>query len=69
MIAVEFIFTTCPHCQHASVLMTKLQQEYGSRGFQALDVAINENSDLLVENFVRDFHVGFRWVGPPVISS
>jgi thiol-disulfide isomerase/thioredoxin len=59
VVALEFIFTTCPHCQHASVLMTKLQQEYASRGFQALDVAINDNADLLVENFVRDFQVGF----------
>lgn len=59
VVALEFIFTTCPHCQKASVLMTKLQQEYGSRGFQALDVAINENADLAVENFVRDFQVGF----------
>lgn len=59
VVALEFIFTTCPHCQHASILMTKLQHDYGSRGFQALDVAINENADLLVENFVRDFQVGF----------
>lgn len=59
VVALEFIFTTCPHCQHASILMSKLQQDYGNRGFQALDVAINENADLLVGNFVRDFHVGF----------
>ena len=59
VVALEFIFTTCPHCQHASLLMTKLQQEYGSRGFQALDVAINENADLLVDGFSRDFQVGF----------
>ena len=32
---------TCPHCQAASKLMTKLQEEYGPRGFQAIDVAIN----------------------------
>jgi thiol-disulfide isomerase/thioredoxin len=41
VIALEFILTTCPHCQAASHLMSQLQQEYGSRGFQALDVAIN----------------------------
>lgn len=59
VVALEFIFTTCPHCQHASILMTQLQKDYGSRGFQALDVAINPNADLLVDNFVRDFQVGF----------
>jgi thiol-disulfide isomerase/thioredoxin len=59
VVALELIFTTCPHCQHASELMTKLQREYGPRGFQALDVAFDENADLKVENFVRDHQVGF----------
>ncbi|MBV8832173.1 MAG: TlpA family protein disulfide reductase, partial [Acidobacteriaceae bacterium] len=59
VVALEFIFTTCPHCQAASRVMTKFQQEFGSRGFQALDVAINDNADLLVDNFVRDYQVGF----------
>jgi thiol-disulfide isomerase/thioredoxin len=59
VIALEFIWTTCPHCQAWSKIMTKFQQEFGSRGFQAIDVAINDNADLLVENFVKDYHVGF----------
>ena len=59
VVALEFIFTTCPHCQAASKMMTKLQQEYGPRGFQALDVAVNDNADLLVENFAKDYQVGF----------
>ncbi|MBV9304315.1 MAG: TlpA family protein disulfide reductase [Acidobacteriaceae bacterium] len=59
VVALEFIFTTCPHCQAASRVMTKFQEEYSSRGFQALDVAINDNADLLVDNFVKDYQVGF----------
>ena len=59
VVALEFIFTTCPHCQAASRVMTKFQQELGSRGFQAIDVAINDNADLLVDNFVKDYQVGF----------
>jgi peroxiredoxin len=59
VVALEFIFTTCPHCQAASKLMTKLQDEYGARGLQVIDVAINPNADLLVENFAKDFHVNF----------
>lgn len=64
VVALEFIFTTCPHCQAASKVMTKYQQEYGSRGLQVLDVAVNPNADLLVENFVKDYQVGFPvgWV-------
>ena len=59
VVALEFIFTTCPHCQAASRMMTKFQQEYGTRGFQALDVAINDHADLLVDNFTKDYGVGF----------
>ena len=59
VVALEFIFTTCPHCQAASKVMTKLQQEYGPRGLQVIDVAINPNADLLVENFAKEFEVNF----------
>ncbi|HUS08713.1 MAG TPA: TlpA disulfide reductase family protein, partial [Bryobacteraceae bacterium] len=33
VVALEFLYTTCPHCQAASRLMTKLHAEYGPRGF------------------------------------
>lgn len=59
VVALEFIFTTCPHCQAATQLMSKLQTEYGPKGLQVIDVAVNQNADLLVENFSRDFHVNF----------
>ena len=59
VVALEFIYTTCPHCQAASKLMTKMQAEFANRGLQVLDVAVNQNADLLVENFTRDYNVGF----------
>jgi thiol-disulfide isomerase/thioredoxin len=64
VVALEFIFTTCPHCQAASRVMTKFQEEYGARGLQVIDVAVNANADLLVENFAKDYKVGFPvgWV-------
>ena len=54
VIALEFIFTTCPHCQAASHIMSRMQKDFGSRGFQAIDVAFNDNSDLLVSNFAKE---------------
>jgi hypothetical protein len=39
--------------------MSKFQREYGPQGFQAIDVAVNDNADLLVENFVKDYQVAF----------
>jgi thiol-disulfide isomerase/thioredoxin len=59
VVAIEFIFTTCPHCQAASKVMSGYQKEFGARGFQAIDVAVNENADLLVENFAKDYQVAF----------
>lgn len=64
VVSLEFIFTTCPHCQAATKLMEEFQKEFGPRGFQAIDVAVNDNADLLVENFAKDFQVNFPvgWV-------
>jgi thiol-disulfide isomerase/thioredoxin len=59
VVALEFILTTCPHCQAASKLMSKMQERYGSRGFQALDIAVDPNADLRVESFAKDYQVGF----------
>jgi len=67
VVAIEFILTTCPHCQAASKVMTKFQQQYGPRGFQALDLAINaldegrkpEQAGMLTESFANNFQVGF----------
>ena len=59
VVALEFIFTTCPHCQAASHVMSHFQEEYGPRGLQVLDVAVNANADLLVDNFAKDYKVKF----------
>jgi thiol-disulfide isomerase/thioredoxin len=59
VVALEFIFTTCPHCKAASHMMTKLQAEYGPKGLQVIDVAVNPNSDLLVEDFAKEQQVNF----------
>ena len=67
VVALEFILTTCPHCQAASRIMTNLQREYGPRGFQAVDLAINaldqnrtpEDASAMVAAFTANFQVGF----------
>lgn len=64
VVALEFIETTCPHCQAASKVMSRIQTAYKSRGLQVLDAAINPNADLLVGNFAKDFQTTFPvgWV-------
>lgn len=59
VVALEFILTTCPHCQAASRVMTGLQAEYASKGFQALDVAVDPDAESLVANFAKNYQVGF----------
>lgn len=59
VVALELIFTTCPHCQAASHVMGRLQNELGPRGFQAIDVAFNDNADLLVEGFIKEQQTHF----------
>jgi len=59
VIALEFIFTTCPHCQAASHIMSRFQNELGSRGFQAIDIAFNDNADLLVGDFIKEQQTTF----------
>jgi peroxiredoxin len=59
VVAVAFVSTACSHCQAECQVLTKLQGELGPKGFQALAVAFIESAPAQVENFVRNFHIGF----------
>ena len=67
VVALEFIMTTCPHCQAASRDMTKYQAEFGGRGLQVIDLAINaldgtggpSEAAEMVTRFKNSFQVGF----------
>jgi peroxiredoxin len=59
VVALEFLFTTCPHCKHEATLITKLNNDLGSKGFQAIGVAINPMAAMLVGDFVRETGANF----------
>src|SRR5712692_3472000 len=63
VVAIEFLSTTCPHCQRASQVFSKLYAEYGSRGFQPVGVAFNPMANMYVDDFVKSngatYPVGF----------
>lgn len=59
VVCLEFLFTTCPHCQHSAQVLSQLQTEFGPKGFQALGIAFNPMAKMLVPDFVRDFKVNF----------
>src|ERR1700676_3281493 len=59
VVLLAFIFTTCPHCQHTVGIMSDVQKEYASRGFQALGSAFNETAAQLLPAFLAQFHPNF----------
>jgi len=59
VVALEFLYTTCPHCQNCSVGLNRLYQEYRPRGFQALGVAFNDSASLLVDDYVKQLQLTF----------
>src|ERR1700730_9129228 len=67
VVTEAYMFTTCPHCQALSKVITKLQNELGPRGFQALGVAFNDEVNTpnkasnaqVTADFVSQFQVGF----------
>jgi peroxiredoxin len=59
VVCLEFMLTTCPHCQHSAQVLSQFQNEFGPKGFQALGLAFNPMSKMLVPDFVRDFKVNF----------
>jgi peroxiredoxin len=63
VVCLEFLFTTCPHCQASAKLLSKLSAEYGPKGFQPVGVAFNDMAGMLVPDFIKNngvtFPVGF----------
>jgi peroxiredoxin len=64
-VLLAFILTTCPHCQHTTGLLVKMQNEFAAKGLQVLECAVNSNADVLIPDFVKtyktNFPVGFNF--------
>jgi len=63
VVLLAFMFTTCPHCQHTSQILSGIQDQYGDRGVQILGAFFNDNAAQLIPEFVTkykpDFPVGY----------
>jgi len=59
VVCLEFIETWCPHCQAASHVMSDLQNRYGKYGFQAIDIAFNDDAGKYVLEFSQEQHTTF----------
>lgn len=58
VVVVQFLATSCPHCQRLSQDLTALAAQLGP-GVQMLGVAFDNTNDAMVEGYVRNFGVGF----------
>lgn len=54
VVLMQFLYTTCPHCQATARMISKLRQELGPRGFQAVGIAFNEEAQASPEA-IREF--------------
>lgn len=59
VIALEFLLTTCPGCKRASSAMQKLYEELGSKGFQPLGAAINEEATPQLPAYARELRLTY----------
>jgi peroxiredoxin len=59
VVALEFLHTTCPHCQACSGVMEKMYKEFGGKGFQPLGVAFNDFAHMLVPDYVSQLSLTF----------
>src|SRR5438445_8200508 len=57
VLAVEFMLTTCPHCQNTSKILTGLHKEFGPKGFEPIGIAINDNPH--IPEFISMFKVSY----------
>jgi cytochrome oxidase Cu insertion factor (SCO1/SenC/PrrC family) len=57
VVVIQFLLTTCSHCQAFSTVLSQMQADLGPRGFQALGVAWNAMEDPKVpaSQMVRDY--------------
>ena len=58
-VVLAFILTTCPHCQAFTRLLSKAQTDYGPRGLQSLESAIEEKAAPAVPGFIRTYQPPF----------
>jgi thiol-disulfide isomerase/thioredoxin len=53
VLVVALVSTTCDHCISSLQMLSKLQQEYGPKGFQALGIAANDGAQESLPGFIR----------------
>jgi thiol-disulfide isomerase/thioredoxin len=59
VVALVFISTSCPHCQDFTRQLASLAKEYGPKGVEFLECAINPTAKADVPGFIQAFQPPF----------
>jgi peroxiredoxin len=63
VVVIQFLDTTCPHCQAYSLFLSKLVTELGPKGFQPWGVAFNEadakTAAAYKQTYAPNFPIGY----------
>jgi peroxiredoxin len=63
LVVLAFMYTTCPHCQHTTKVLSQIQNEYASKGVQMLGVVIDQGAKQGLPGFLQitgaNFPVGY----------
>lgn len=68
VVVAQFLYTTCPHCQHFSQVLSKINVDLGPKGLQPIGLAFDAPSGAadnapptaaMVTNYVAQNHVNF----------
>jgi cytochrome oxidase Cu insertion factor (SCO1/SenC/PrrC family) len=51
VVAIAFMFTTCPHCQALCPILANIQKDYAAKGVQFVGDVINEDAKDGLANF------------------
>jgi cytochrome c biogenesis protein CcmG, thiol:disulfide interchange protein DsbE len=56
---VEIFKTTCPHCQKSMPIIDRVYRENKAKGMRAIAVAVDQNPELLVPQFAKNYGITF----------
>lgn len=59
VVALMFILTYCPHCQKITTFLIQDQRQYGPRGLQVVEAAVEQGAAANVPGFLKKFNPPF----------
>lgn len=68
VVALAFIYTTCPHCQNLTRSLNALSREFAAKDVQFLECAFNADAEATMPDFMAilkpPYPVGWSFQGP-----